>query len=178
MKRASILPLALGALFGILPCVSTADAVQAWVTTADQSRLLAREPDLAFAAAPLAIRIEVDPQRHYQEMVGFGAAVTDSSAWLIENRLTEAQRAALLKELFGRDGGLGLSFTRISIGASDFSLTHYSLDDPPGGKADPDLAHFSIEPNRAYLLPVLRIGACDQSASFASSLRPGVRRAG
>src|SRR6185436_19004010 len=29
-------------------------------------------------------------------------------------------------------------------------------DDPPGGKADPDLAHFSIEPNRAFLLPVLK----------------------
>ena len=45
------------------PSAGAADAVQAWVTTADQSRLLAREPDLAFAAqAPLAIRIEVDPQ--------------------------------------------------------------------------------------------------------------------
>src|SRR5262245_43091176 len=141
----------------VAPVAGAADAVQAWVTTADQSRLLAREPDLAFAAqAPLAIRIDVAPERRYQEMVGFGAAVTDSSAWLIEKRLNDAQRAALLKELFGRDGGLGLSFTRISIGASDFSLTHYSLDDPPGGKADPDLAHFSIEPNRAYLLPVLK----------------------
>jgi len=159
MNAAPLLPrLAICALaVAVGSNAGAADAVQAWVTTADQSRLLTREPDLAFAAqAPLAIRIEVDPQRHYQEMVGFGAAVTDSSAWLIENRLTEAQRAALLKELFGRDGGLGLSFTRISIGASDFSLTHYSLDDPPGGKADPDLAHFSIQPNRAYLLPVLK----------------------
>ena len=159
MNAAPLLPrLAICALaVAVGSNAGAADAVQAWVTTADQSRLLTRGPDLAFAAqAPLAIRIEVDPQRHYQEMVGFGAAVTDSSAWLIKNRLTDAQRAALLKELFGRDGGLGLSFTRISIGASDFSLTHYSLDDPPGGKADPDLAHFSIEPNRAYLLPVLK----------------------
>ena len=146
---------ALAIAFG--PSAGAADAVQAWVTTADQSRLLTREPDLAFSAqTPLALHIEVEPQRHYQAIVGFGAAVTDSSAWLIENRLNEAQRTALLKELFGRDGGLGLSFTRISIGASDFSLAHYSLDDPPGGKADPDLAHFSIEPNRAYLLPVLK----------------------
>ena len=92
----------------------------------------------------------------YQEMVGFGAAVTDSSAWNIATRLNADQRETLLRELFGRDGGLGLSFTRISIGASDFSLRHYSLDDPPGGRPDPDLAHFSIDPNRAHLLPVLR----------------------
>jgi glucosylceramidase len=77
------------------PNAGAADAVQAWVTTADQARLLERQPDLAFAAqAPLAIGIEVDPQRRYQEMVGFGASVTDASAWLIEKRLNEAQRAA------------------------------------------------------------------------------------
>jgi glucosylceramidase len=159
MNSASHRPrLAIGMLLIALgPLADASDAVQAWVTTADQNRLLAREPDTAFGtAAPLKIRIEVDAGRRYQEMVGFGAAVTDSSAWLIENRLNATQRAALLKELFGRDGGLGLSFTRISIGASDFSLTHYSLDDPPGGKPDPDLAHFSIEPNRAFLLPVLK----------------------
>lgn len=132
-------------------------SVQAWVTTADQTRLLAREPDMLLRSqAPLATHIDVDPGRRYQEMVGFGAAITDASAWLIEKRLNKAQRAVLLSELFGRDGGLGLSFTRISIGASDFSLSQYSLDDSPGGEPDPELAHFSIAPNREYLLPVLR----------------------
>jgi len=157
VKHASIPPLALGALFGILPCVSTAADVQAWVTTADRTRLLARESGLSFATrAERTNRIDVDADRRYQSIVGFGAAVTDASAWLIQTKLNEVQRSALLKELFGRDGGLGLSFTRISIGASDFSRSHYSLDDTPDGKPDPDLAHFSIEPNRAELLPVLR----------------------
>ena len=157
MRRTPIPALALGALFVILPCVSIAADVQAWVTTADRSRLLARESGLSFATrATLANRIDVDADRRYQSIVGFGAAVTDASAWLIQTRLNEAQRTALLEELFGRNGGLGLSFTRISIGASDFSRSHYSLDDTPGGKPDPELAHFSIEPNRAELLPVLR----------------------
>jgi glucosylceramidase len=156
VRRASIGPLAVGILLAIAPCARSVD-VQAWVTTADQSRLLAHESGLSFAARPaLATRIDIEPDRSFQSMVGFGAAVTDASAWLIQTRLNEAQRAALLGELFGRDGGLGLSFTRISIGASDFSRSHYSLDDTPGGKPDPDLTHFSIEPNRAELLPVLR----------------------
>jgi len=157
MRRASLRPLALGALFAILPCVGSAVDVQAWVTTADKSRLLARDSGLSFATrAAQPIRIDVDAGESFQTIVGFGAAVTDASAWLIQTRLNETQRAALLKELFGRDAGLGLSFTRISIGASDFSRSHYSLDDTPDGKPDPDLARFSIEPNRAELLPVLR----------------------
>jgi len=157
VKRAFFLPLTLGALlFALTSRAGDAD-VQAWVTTSDQSRLLAHESLPPFAAGKaLANRIDVNAEVRYQSIVGFGAAVTDASASLIQTRLTEAQRAALLKELFGRDSGLGLSFTRIPIGASDFSRSHYSLDDTPDGQPDPDLAHFSIEPARAELLPVLR----------------------
>ncbi len=138
--------------------VAANDVVQTWVTTADKSRLFARERDTRFGRSGAhENRIEVDLERRYQEMVGFGASFTDSSAWLIQTKLKEPQRATLLQELFGREkGGLGFSFTRITIGASDFSLQHYSLDDPPNGAPDPNLTHFSIEPHRAELLPVLR----------------------
>jgi glucosylceramidase len=100
--------------------------------------------------------ITVDESTAYQEMVGFGAAITDASAWLIQNRLTAAQREALLQELFGPSPGLGLSFTRLTMGASDFSLHQYSYDDIPAGETDSTLAHFSIDSNRAYLLPVVK----------------------
>jgi len=157
MRPASVRALTLGlSLFACAPYANSEGDVQAWVTTADRSRLLERE-SLSFAVrAARSNRIDVDPARRYQSIVGFGAAVTDASAWLIQTRLDETQRAALLAELFGRDGGIGLSFTRIPIGASDFSRSHYSLDDLPTGETDPQLAHFSIEPTRAELLPVLR----------------------
>ena len=62
-----------------------------------------------------------------------------------------------MAELFGRaNGGLGLSFTRLTVGASDFSRTHYSYDDTPGNAPDPELQHFSIEPARQYVLPRVR----------------------
>jgi glucosylceramidase len=62
-----------------------------------------------------------------------------------------------MAELFGRaSGGLGLSFTRLTVGASDFSRTHYSYDDTPGNAPDPQLRHFSIEPARQYVLPRVR----------------------
>jgi glucosylceramidase len=131
--------------------------VQAWVTTGDQSKLLSREKDAAFGAAKRSgVVIEVDPATRYQEMAGFGAAITDASAHLIQNRLDAPRRAALMQELFGRDSGIGLSFTRLTIGASDFSIDHYSFDDMPKGQTDPDLKHFSIEPNRAAVLPTVK----------------------
>jgi len=90
-------------------------------------------------------------------MAGFGAAITDASAWLIRNRLSEAQRSALMAELFGRgERGVGFDLTRLTIGASDFSPRHYSLDDLPPGETDPTLARFSIAPQRADVLPVVR----------------------
>jgi glucosylceramidase len=133
-------------------------AVEAWVTTGDKTRLLARETGLAFAdRAPLTVNVDVNPAVRYQTMAGFGASITDASAWLMQNRMGEAQRSALLQELFGRgDTGIGFDFTRLTIGASDFSLTHYSLDDRPAGQTDLPLAGFSIAASPAELLPTVK----------------------
>ena len=80
------------------PRAGAAAVVQAWFTTADQAKLMAREADAAFGVAtPRPVRIDVHPVRRYQDMVGFGAAITDASAWLIETRLNATQRAALLE---------------------------------------------------------------------------------
>ncbi|HYG06076.1 MAG TPA: glycoside hydrolase family 30 beta sandwich domain-containing protein [Stenotrophomonas sp.] len=130
---------------------------QVWTTTADGSRRLDGGSVVAPARGEQALAIELQPGQRHQAVVGFGAAITDASAWLIQQQLDEPAREALLAELFGRgDHGLGLSFTRLTIGASDFSRHHYSLDDPPDGKPDPQLAHFDIGPNRADVIPVAR----------------------
>jgi glucosylceramidase len=42
------------------------------------------------------------------------------------------------------------------MGASDFALSDYTYDDVPAGQTDVDLARFSIEHDRAYILPVLK----------------------
>ncbi len=130
--------------------------VEVWLTLPDQSALLARQAPLRLERGVTA-RIMVDPGQRYQQMVGFGAAITDASAYLIQNRLTPAQRTALLGELFGRKGqGLGFSFTRLTVGASDFSRSHYSYDDMPAGATDPGLTHFSIGPAKMEVLPTLK----------------------
>src|SRR5207244_4147395 len=133
-------------------------AAQVWLTTPDGSKLLSRESDAHFDSgpAPSITTIAVDEATTYQEMVGFGAAITDASAWLIQNKLTPSQSETLLQELFGRNPGIGLSFTRLTMGASDFSLRQYSYDDLPAGQTDPTLAQFSIDANRADVLPVVQ----------------------
>ena len=134
-----------------------ADAVQAWITTSDHALALSRGDDAPLETAEaLPLHIEVDVNQRFQSMLGFGASITDASAWLIQEKLTSAQRNALLQELFGPEPGIGLSFTRLTIGASDFSRKHYSLDDMPPRKSDPDLRHFSIEPAREAVVPVTR----------------------
>src|ERR1700737_3114580 len=134
-----------------------APIAQAWITTADQSRQLSRQPDVLIrsGAGASPVVIDVDEGTSYQEMIDFGAAMTDASAYLIQHKLG-AQRDAILRELFGRDPGLGLSFMRVPMGASDFSTHDYSYDDMPAGQTDPALTHFSIDEDRADKLPALK----------------------
>jgi glucosylceramidase len=147
------------AIFAVAATLAQADAgdIQVWLTTPDAVKQLSHEPDLSFAEdRQTATIITVDADIRYQEIVGFGAALTDASAWLMQTKMSEPQRTALLNDLFGRDGGLGLSFTRLTIGASDFSRSQYSFDDHPKGSRDPDLRDFSIAPNRSDVLPVIK----------------------
>lgn len=147
------------ALVATPPAVAgSGTAVQAWLSTNDGRQRMQPLPDAGIdaGAAPM-VHIEVDPAHRFQRMVGFGAALTDASAWLLARQMSPSQRGDLLRELFGReDDGIGLDFTRLTIGASDFSRHHYSYDDMPPGRVDPELVHFSIAPARGEVIPVLR----------------------
>ncbi len=140
-----------------VPPAPTAGTVAVWASSSDATRKLTRQADLALGeAAPAASTdLVVNPARQDQEIVGYGAAMTDASAQLFQITLNRAQRDELFAELFGRQG-LGLSFVRVPIGASDFSTRHYSLDDMPRGQSDPALAKFSMAGAEAAQLPALR----------------------
>ena len=135
----------------------TGPTAEVWLTTADQSRLLSRQADVVIRTGTDAssIVLNVDEGTSYQEIVGFGAAMTDASAYLIQHKLG-AQHDAILHELFGRNPGIGLSFMRVPMGASDFSTHDYSYDDMPAGQTDATLAHFSLDEDRADKLPALK----------------------
>lgn len=142
--------------------VAQAQTVQAWLTTADTAQRLEPQPALAMrtgtADGPAnGLVIEVDPQQRFQTMVGFGASITDATAWLLRHRMNDSQRQALMRELFGRgEGEAGFSFTRLTLGSSDFSLRHYTYDDMPPGQEDLPLKHFSLDAARRDVLPLVR----------------------
>jgi glucosylceramidase len=128
-----------------------------WLSTADQARKLApmpAPPAQGRAAGNEAVRI--DTSKRFQKMHGFGAAITDASEQLL-SALPPMWRRAIMTELFSRrNNGLGLSFTRLTVGASDFSTSDYSYDDTPGNAPDPGLRHFSIARAKTYVLPRTR----------------------
>ena len=100
--------------------------------------------------------LTIDAGQSFQTMDGFGNCLTDGSAMLL-NRMSAEARKALLNELFGTMGnGIGISYLRISLGASDLSEQPYSYDDVADGQTDFQLDRFSIAQAKIDLIPVLK----------------------
>ncbi|MDR9745601.1 glycoside hydrolase family 30 protein [Paenibacillus taichungensis] len=98
--------------------------------------------------------IFLDDQQTYQEMDGFGASFTDSSAYLINQVLSDEQRAEVMNRLFHPEEGIGLSVIRNPMGASDYARTVYSYNDLPENQTDPELSGFSIAHDEADVIPL------------------------
>jgi glucosylceramidase len=138
---------------------SPLSAVGVWLTTGDGGNKLQRQDNINFinGTGSNSSQIKVDENTKYQQMDGFGAALTDSSAWLIYNKLSTEQRNTLMKKLFSSNDGIGISYLRLPMGASDFVVSnHYTYDDMPDGETDYNLEHFSIAHDQDYIIPILK----------------------
>jgi glucosylceramidase len=139
--------------------VTLGPAVGVTLTTKSLSRALSSRPDIYFSTQRVRVRtLGVNDRIRYQHVQGFGGAMTDSSAWLLHDKLPVALRNAAMTALFSRTQGIGLNLVRVPMGASDFTVhgVPYSYDDLAAGQTDPGLQHFSIAHDRAYILPSLR----------------------
>jgi glucosylceramidase len=134
-------------------------AVAVWLTTADRSSLLAKQaPSLKFQkhAADQASTIQVDDSKTFQSLDGFGFALTGGSAELLM-KMDKVKRHELLQELFSRGpNAVGVSYLRVSIGASDMNDHVFTYDDMPLGEQDPDLQRFNLNEDLKDVVPVLR----------------------
>jgi len=132
--------------------------IEVWLTRPDRSALCQKQPEtVAFrdeaAGGPAIV---VDEAQALQTMDGFGFALTGGSAELMM-KMSPAARAALVHELFARDGGgIGISYLRLSIGASDLNSSVFSYDDRPAGETDFPLAHFSLARDLVDVVPMMR----------------------
>ena len=139
------------------PVVVTND-VDFWLTKGDLSALLTKQTGtLGFSTTTNSYaNIEVNAAQKYQTVDGFGYTLTGGSADVIY-KLTAAKRTALLQELFGSgETSIGISYIRISIGASDLNASPFTYDDLPAGSTDLDLANFSLEKDKTGVIALLK----------------------
>ena len=119
----------------------------------DRNRRYAAAPALQWkssAVSSVGDVVVLDPDKRYQPLLGFGAAFTDAACYMF-NQLPPIAREQLFHELFS-SSEMGLSVGRICVGSSDYSTSVYSFDE---GAPDPELTRFSIDHDRAYILPML-----------------------
>jgi glucosylceramidase len=129
----------------------TGSDISLWVTFGDKR--FASTPPVKWHIAPEkvgATQLRLNPNKKFQEMLGFGGAFTDATCYTF-NRLTPPEREKLFHELF-HPSEMGLSVGRVCVGSSDYSTKLYSFDE---GEPDPELTRFSTEHDREYILPIL-----------------------
>jgi glucosylceramidase len=143
---------------GFIPSLAATPLRQwEWVLTTDRTRW-ATEPTLAGSiakdnSAPPANTIVIDPQATDQPIVGWGGCFNELG-WKALLTLGPEARATVLRSMFDPQGdSLHLNLCRMPMGASDFALDGYSLDDT---KDDYAMKYFSIDRDRKLLLPYIK----------------------
>lgn len=130
--------------------------VDFYLTTPDQTSLIELQENGIFPIRDNNdFTINVSENDTYQTMDGFGFSLTGGSASLI-NAMSSSSRSALLQEMFSVTNGNGVSYLRISIGASDLDANVFSYNDLAVGQTDVNLNSFSIAPDKTNLIPVLK----------------------
>jgi glucosylceramidase len=140
------------------PAETPAGKADYWVTTGNQLSLLKKQTTAVsfLSSSAIASVIDVDSTRKFQTIDGFGYTLTGGSAYLI-NRLPTGTKNTLLQELFGSaDNSIGVSYLRISIGASDLSADVFTYDDLQAGNTDVNLDSFSLSKDTVDLIPLLK----------------------
>lgn len=131
--------------------------VVAYITQPDKSVLFAKQT-ITIQGKPDNNNpiIEILADKTFQEMDGFGFTLTGGSAFHINN-MSATKRHELLTELFAFDKeNIGISYLRISLGASDLDAEVFSYNDLPEGETDINMERFSLAPDKKFLIPVLK----------------------
>jgi glucosylceramidase len=132
--------------------------IESWVTNADRSALFVKQDKLIpfENGQGRGLPIIVDDNQVYQSIDGFGFAMTEGSAYHI-HRMTQDARTKLLKELFDTEGThIGISYIRLSLGASDLNNFVYSYNDLKDGEKDLELKKFSLGHDFDDVIPVMK----------------------
>jgi len=137
-------------------CKKSGPDLMSWVTAPKEKIFFEQSSILQFTNQDDDLpTIEVNESISYQEMDGFGFTLTQGSS-LHFMSMDENERKAILSELFQKGiEGLGISYLRISLGASDLNDSVYFYQEKP--KEQHDLEEtFDFGPDKESLLPILK----------------------
>ena len=158
MKAGNSNPQWIAFLLLLLSATANAQTVSVWLTTDDQVNKLQSVAPVTFVTGSGGNNpVFVDETQTYQRVEGFGASFTDSAGYLLNEVATPLVRSNAMYNLFTRNGGgIGVSFVRNPMGASDLARTQYSYDDLPTGQTDTNLTSFSIAHDQADIIPLVQ----------------------
>lgn len=139
------------------PTVVTSKA-KVFLTSGDKSKLFSKEGELTIkptTSTDFPV-IAVDTSARFQEIDGYGAGFTGSSAYLLNKKLSPGARQTALRDLFDPTVGIGISYLRLTMGASDFSLSDFTYNDIPANQTDFNLEQFSLSQDLDDVVPVMK----------------------
>jgi O-glycosyl hydrolase len=142
-----------------IPGVSAQDqSVAYWLTDTRNNALTPYTTEIGGSPGGGKARvIEIDETATFQSIVGIGSSIEHATAYNL-SLLPEEKRREVLERLVHPEKGIGMDFMRICIGTSDFAgEPWYTYNDLPEGETDLALDRFSIEKDRAYVLPAIKI---------------------
>lgn len=155
LKKITLPLLGLAMLAGCGSAEKKNDA-ELWLTMPDKSVVFQKQENFLINQSENQNVITIDTSKTYQEMDGFGYTLTGGSAKHISN-MSEPEREKLLQELYGTgEGSIGVSYIRISVGASDLDEKLFSYNDLPEGETDVNMEKFDLGYDKQYLIPVLQ----------------------
>jgi glucosylceramidase len=108
-------------------------------------------PSLENSQLDVPPQVRIITRKTFQSIDGFGGCFNELS-WVALNKASETDRSRVLSALFS-DDGCAFNLGRIPIGANDFALDWYSLDETPG---DLTLTNFSIARDEKYVIPFIK----------------------
>ncbi|WP_051259646.1 glycoside hydrolase family 30 protein [Epilithonimonas tenax] len=141
-----------------------------WLTKADESTKLQKQPDILFSNPSNNYQtLDVDASQKYQTIDGFGYTLTGGSVEVI-NQLSASKKEELLQDLFSeKENSIGVSYIRLSIGASDLNSSVFSYDDMPAGQTDVSLTNFSLSKDQALIDMLKKILTINPKIKFMAT---------
>jgi hypothetical protein len=130
-------------------------SVEYWQSDPIANTMLIEMPSLNFQPDNGSINqytIFINENVKYQKIDGFGASLTDSSAWML-SQLSSSKQTEIIEKLFGNTG-IQISLLRQPIGATDFARQLWSYSET-NNTDDFNLTSFSLSYEDAYIRPML-----------------------